>query len=64
MSTFPGKRHHAQPGGKPPQRFFELIPETGDRSKGLKNIQGLLQSYVTYDTLLRAAIWLVTVSGR
>jgi hypothetical protein len=44
--------------------FFELIPETGDRSKGLKNIQGLLQSYVTYDTLLRAAIWLVTVSGR
>jgi hypothetical protein len=31
-------------------RWLELIPETGNRSK-LKTNPGVLQSYVTYDTL-------------
>jgi hypothetical protein len=53
----PGKAVHDRPGGHPRQnRLFELIPETGYRSKDIKNNQKWLQSYVTYDTLLRRRI--------
>jgi len=33
---------------------LSLIPESGNRSKESKNNPGVLQSYVTYDTLAGA----------
>jgi CRP/FNR family transcriptional regulator, cyclic AMP receptor protein len=53
MSTFPGKRHHVRQAATPASRPLELIPKWGERSKGVKNNQRKLQSYVTYGTLLR-----------
>ena len=55
-----GVRRHrvCSPAVSWPGQIFKLIPERGDSLKEAKNNPGVLQSYVTYDTL-RARLFCV-----